>query len=550
MIRVAKITTTQRREVENVPDQDLDAGRRTLVADGPEPSSAAAQQQNFHHSPSLPHPPPLAGSYDQWFTEHQGYVADLIRQQQEALQHQLDEMQQQQLAFMQQQQQVIDNIITSMKVQVLPCLDTTLNSLGSNDAEEFRSDPDGNCESTAWHNRHDQLLEEEKMRSLDKMAERSRYGSEVGGVGKDLRRTTETVLDILQEAASDNFAELSRDQLIPPRNLPERPLNVMVDKEEQSCGMSSTQSSLREYDQFSPAVKTTPGTSQQQTLAGPCDARGYRDDVIQQEVNHSQMHPSSATVLPLHSLPVLWPKTTRPWKSENVEFTGLIEVPLCLMVNVNISSLEIQFRSAMIVQPKGIGVAAEDQGRRNICKKIEGTLELQETVGASPGEKFRQRIRSKMEFEPPPTTTTATLPGEPGKRKFYRNLPNAFKDVKVDRVMFGTVDLRTVRLAGSYGSEKKLKASDVPLKSRMYTRSSVSGSTSPTQFDSSKQPTWSLGRPPEQFGGTRLSVFVSSTTSTAPSQSGDSFFECACVLVPIRSSAGRFLMRIDLYHLN
>lgn len=66
--------------MENVPDQDLDAGRRTLVADGPEPLSAATQQQHFQHSPSLPHPPPLAGPYDQWFAEHQGYVVDLIQQ--------------------------------------------------------------------------------------------------------------------------------------------------------------------------------------------------------------------------------------------------------------------------------------------------------------------------------------------------------------------------------------------------------------------------------------------------------------------------------------
>lgn len=549
MIRVAKTETTRRREVEYVPDQaDLNAGQRTLVADGPESSSAAAQQQqHFQHSPSFPHSPTLAGPHIRWFAEHQGYVADLIRQQQEALQHQLAEMQKQQQAFMRQQQQVINDLITSIKVQAIPCLGATLNSLGSDDAEEFIGDLDGSSMSTAWHNRHDQLLDGEKVRSLGTMTERSRHGckaSEEGSLEAEFQRHTEPVLIRMQQAENDDFAEPNRDEFTPPKHFPERPPNVMVDDEEQSFGMSSTQSGLREYDQYSAGVKTTPGTTQQRALAGPCDARGYDDDVIQYHV--LKLHPST-TVLQLHAQSILWSKSTGLWTSENVEFTGLFEVPLSPNVNVNISSLEMQFRSAVIV----IGAAAEDQGRMSIIKKIKGSLEPLAVVGDSPGGKFWQRIHSKLEFEPPPSPRRTTLPGEPQKRKFCRNMPDEIC-VKVGRMMFGTVDLCAVRQAGRFRSGKQMKVNDVSLESRSYTRPSVSGSILPTRFDTTKQPTWSLGRPPDRFGGTGLSASVSSTTSTttAPSQSAVSFSRCARVLVPIRSSPRRLLMRFDLYHLN
>ncbi|KAL1379019.1 hypothetical protein pipiens_000510, partial [Culex pipiens pipiens] len=93
-----------------------------------------------------------------------------------------------------------------------------------------------------------------------------------------------------------------------------------------------------------------PCTYQQQALVESCEVSGYLDDVIEylSEVNHSRKRHPTATGTPLHLPPDPWPKPTGPWQSENVEFTGLIEVPLSLIVNVNIGCLLVQFSSAVI----------------------------------------------------------------------------------------------------------------------------------------------------------------------------------------------------------
>uniref|UniRef100_A0A1Q3EVF2 Uncharacterized protein n=1 Tax=Culex tarsalis TaxID=7177 RepID=A0A1Q3EVF2_CULTA len=462
MIRSVKTETTRRREVEDVPDQAiLDASQRPLVAGGPEISPAAAQQQHFHHSPFLQHLPLHAEPYIQWFAEHQGYVTELLRQQQEALQHQLEVMQQQQLAFIQHQQQLIHNIVTSMKVQALPCLDVTSDSLGSGNAEEFVTDPDGDGVPKPWQNRQEELLQEKKLRSLDKKAEDSRCGS--GGR-----------------------------------------LGGEPDTEFRMPELEHKQDDLR-----SPGAKVGLGTIQQQALAGSCDVRGYLDDVIEHlsEVNQNMKQQTSATWTPLHSPPVPdpLPKPTRPLMGENVEFAGPNEVPLWLVVNVNTSR---QFHSSVIAQLNNNSAAAKDRLRVNTADAFRSSVQRVVVAGALPNG-GRQRIRSKLEFEPPPSTVTTTLPGEPEKRKFCANVPDAINNT-VGRVMFWTVVPRAVWRAGCCGSECRVTASDVWLEWRTYTKSSaVSGSTTPTRFDTSEQPSWSFGRPPE-FGGTCLSAFVSS----------------------------------------
>uniref|UniRef100_A0A1Q3EVP6 Uncharacterized protein n=1 Tax=Culex tarsalis TaxID=7177 RepID=A0A1Q3EVP6_CULTA len=493
MIRSVKTETTRRREVEDVPDQAiLDASQRPLVAGGPEISPAAAQQQHFHHSPFLQHLPLHAEPYIQWFAEHQGYVTELLRQQQEALQHQLEVMQQQQLAFIQHQQQLIHNIVTSMKVQALPCLDVTSDSLGSGNAEEFVTDPDGDGVPKPWQNRQEELLQEKKLRSLDKKAEDSRCGS--GGR-----------------------------------------LGGEPDTEFRMPELEHKQDDLR-----SPGAKVGLGTIQQQALAGSCDVRGYLDDVIEHlsEVNQNMKQQTSATWTPLHSPPVPdpLPKPTRPLMGENVEFAGPNEVPLWLVVNVNTCQ---QFHSAVIAQLNN-SAAAKDRVRNNTAEAFRSTVQRL-VVAGDPPLGGRQSIRSKLEFEPPPSTASTTLPGEPEKRKFCANVPDAINN-KAGRVMSWTVVPRTARRAGCWDSECRV-TSDVWLEWRTYTKSSeVSGSTTPTRFDTSKQPSWSLGRPPE-FGGTCLSASVSSRSSTigTPSQSVVSPSGCARVLVPRGSSPRRCL---------
>ncbi|EDS28933.1 hypothetical protein CpipJ_CPIJ007183 [Culex quinquefasciatus] len=427
MFLSVKTETARRREVEDVPDQaNLDAGCGPLAAGEPATLSAAAQQQHFHHSPFLQRPPPHAASYVECFEQQRGYVQELFRQQQEALQRQLVEMQQQQLAFMQHQQQFISSIVTSMKVQAQPCLD----SLGSGNAEEFETDPDGDGVSTAWHNRHEELLQEKKVHSLDKLAEVHLCRSDGGGA------------KVLQ----------------------------------------------------------------QQVLAGSCEACGCCDDVIEHlsEANHD---------FKVHSPPDPWPKPTGPWQSGNVEFTGLTEVPLSLIVNVNIGCLLVQFGSAVINRTQSIADAAKDNAGRSTDAVHHNTLQT--------GWRFGECIRSKLEYEPPPSPSATTRRGEQQKRKFCLNVPDAINR-KVGRVLLWTVDLRAVRRISCYGLEKRFKSIDVRSVSRKHQKSSaVSSSTAPTRFGTSKQRMWSLGRPPEhpRIGGTVLPTFVSSRTSTTATPS-------------------------------
>ncbi|KAL1394658.1 hypothetical protein pipiens_003010 [Culex pipiens pipiens] len=205
-----------------------------------------------------------------------------------------------------------------------------------------------------------------------------------------------------------------------------------------------------------------------------------------------------------------WPKPTGSWMGESVEFAGLTEDPLWFVANVNTSQ---QLHSAVIDQASKSATAFRSARRPRIA------------VGAPPpGEKYGERILSKLEFEPPPQIATTTLPGEQ-QRKICVNVPvTDANNGKFGRVMYWTVNLCAVRQIGFYGLEKRLKAIDYRMASRKYPKlSAVSGSTAPSRFGTLKQPTWSLGRPPEQprIGGTVLSTFVSPTTSTTatPSQS-------------------------------
>ncbi|XP_038113704.1 uncharacterized protein LOC119767896 [Culex quinquefasciatus] len=392
--------------MEGVPDQAiLDAGQNQQTADVPQAPLAAGQQ---HHSPFL-QIPLHAAPYVEYFEQHRGYVRELFRQQQEALQRQLVEMQLQQLAFMQHQQRFISSIMTSMKVQAQPCLDATSDSLGSGNAEEFETDSDGDGVPTAWHERKEKLLQKKKVRSLDKLAE------------------------------------------------------VLL------CGNDGGDEEVFE----------------QQVLVESC-ARGYRDDVTEYVFEVS--HPTTGT--PLHSPPDPWPKPTGSWMGESVEFAGLTEHPLWFVANVNTSQ---QLHSAVIDQASKSATAFRSARRPRIA------------VGAPPpGERYGERILSKLEFEPPPQVATTTLPGEQ-QRKICVNVPvtdanTSANNSKFGRVMYWTVNLRAVRQIGCIGLEKQKKSNDVWLESREHSRSSAMlGSTtpSPSRFDALKQPTWSLGRPPE-----------------------------------------------------
>ncbi|KAL1397611.1 hypothetical protein pipiens_009630, partial [Culex pipiens pipiens] len=127
----------------------------------------------------------------------------------------------------------------------------------------------------------------------------------------------------------------------------------------------------------------------QQALAGSCEARGYRDDVIE--------HLSEAN----HDFKVQSPPD--PWQSENVEFTGLTEVPLSWIVNVNIDCLLVQYGSAVINRTLSIADAAKERAGRSTAAVLHNTLQTCWRFGVC--------IRSKLEYEPPPSSS-ATTPRE------------------------------------------------------------------------------------------------------------------------------------------
>lgn len=369
--------------MEGVPDQTiLDAGQNQQTADVQQAPLAAGQ---LLFPPFLQSPPPHAAPYVEWLQHQRGYVAQLFRQQQEALQRQLAEMQQQQLAFMQHQQQFIKSIVTSMKVRAQPCLDATSDSLGSGNAEEFVIDPDGDGVSTAGNI----LLQDKKVRSLDKLADNSWCG-DVSGLGRG------------------------------PKTAYQVPEPV--------------------YNLRAPGAKAAPCTYQQQALAESCEVSGYLDDVIEylSEVNHSQKHHPTATGTPLHSPPDPWPKPTGSWMGESVEFAGLTEDPLWFVANVNTSQ---QLHSAVI-----------DQVSKSTATAFRSARQPRIAVGAPPpGEKYGERILSKLEFEPPLQIATTTLPGEQ-QRKICVNVPvTDANNGKFGRVMYWTVNLCAVRQIGCYG---------------------------------------------------------------------------------------------------
>ncbi|XP_052566301.1 uncharacterized protein LOC120425049 isoform X1 [Culex pipiens pallens] len=393
--------------MEGVPDQTiLDAGQNQQTADVQQAPLAAGQQL---YPPFLQSSPPHAAPYVEWFQHQRGYVAQLFRQQQEALQRQLTEMQQQQLAFIQHQQQFISSIVTSMKVQAQPCLD----SLGSGNAEEFETDPDGDGVSTAWHNQHEELLQEKKVHSLDKLAE------------------------------------------------------VLL------CGNDGGDEEVFE----------------QQVLVESC-ARGYRDDVTEYVFEVS----NSTTVTPLHSPPDPWPKPTGSWMGESVEFAGLTEDPLWFVANVNTSQ---QLHSAVI-----------DQVSKSTATAFRSARQPRIAVGAPPpGEKYGERILSKLEFETPPQIAT-TLPGH--------RLPDGL--AQVPEVICGVGVNSVVAVRHTEAANVESGSAPGEAKDRWYGAINVC---------------------------LAYNFNNSNTLAIRGLLSG-----CARVLAPRGSSSGRCLTWADLYHLN
>ncbi|XP_055522987.1 uncharacterized protein LOC129717168 [Wyeomyia smithii] len=92
-----------------------------------------------------------------------GYVTDLFRQQQEAINRQWEAMQQQQQAFMNQQEEMMRTIMSSIQVQVPPNPGVILDSLANN-IKEFRYDPENNVTFAARYKRYDDLFEKDANR--------------------------------------------------------------------------------------------------------------------------------------------------------------------------------------------------------------------------------------------------------------------------------------------------------------------------------------------------------------------------------------------------
>lgn len=101
--------------MEGVPDQSgLDAGVQLRV-DGQEVPLEAGQQsgQPFQIEPPLQCPPQMA-PYIGWFVQQRGYVAEMVRREQEVVQRQLADMHRQQLDFMVKQEYLMRNILAAL----------------------------------------------------------------------------------------------------------------------------------------------------------------------------------------------------------------------------------------------------------------------------------------------------------------------------------------------------------------------------------------------------------------------------------------------------
>ncbi|KAL1374161.1 hypothetical protein pipiens_020424, partial [Culex pipiens pipiens] len=218
------------------------------------------------------------------------------------------------------------------------------------------------------------------------------------------------------------------------------------------------------------------------------------------EVNHSRKRHPTATGTPLHSPP-------DPWQSENVEFTGLTEVPLSLIVNVNIGCLLVQFGSAVINRTQSIADAAKDQAGRSTAAVHHNTLQT--------CWRFGECIRSKLEYEPPPSSSATTPRGEQQKRKFCVNVPDAINRKVICGVGFNDAIAIAVR---------RIEAANVE-----------SGSASGAFKDR-----W--------YGAFSVSLvyfFNNNILAIRGLLNG-----CARVIMPRGSSPGRCLTWADPYHLN
>ncbi|XP_055522702.1 uncharacterized protein K02A2.6-like [Wyeomyia smithii] len=138
-------------------------GKRDKHDKNQQSANGQPMQQQFIRPPLLQQAPMQPNPYSQWFQQQQGYVTDLFRQQQEAINRQREAMQQQQQAFMHQQEEIMRTIMLSIQVQVPPNPKVILDSLANN-IKEFRYDPENNVTFAAWYKRYDDLFEKDANR--------------------------------------------------------------------------------------------------------------------------------------------------------------------------------------------------------------------------------------------------------------------------------------------------------------------------------------------------------------------------------------------------
>ncbi|XP_055604664.1 uncharacterized protein K02A2.6-like [Uranotaenia lowii] len=150
---------------EDISDQVPTENGQQQPTNGARNPPPSFPQQPFIRPPVLQQvPPSRADPYMQYLQQQQqGYVSELLRQQQEMMRQQQEAMKQQQLAFIQQQEQLMRSMMSSIQVQVPPNPEALLDSLANN-IKEFRYDLDGQITFAAWYRRYEDLFEKDASR--------------------------------------------------------------------------------------------------------------------------------------------------------------------------------------------------------------------------------------------------------------------------------------------------------------------------------------------------------------------------------------------------
>ncbi|XP_055589032.1 uncharacterized protein LOC129741335 [Uranotaenia lowii] len=150
---------------EDISDQVPTENGQQQPTNGARNPPTSFPQQPFIRPPVLQQvPPSRADPYMQYLQQQQqGYVSELLRQQQEMMRQQQEAMKQQQLAFIQQQEQLMRSMMSSIQVQVPPNPEALLDSLANN-IKEFRYDLDGQITFAAWYRRYEDLFEKDASR--------------------------------------------------------------------------------------------------------------------------------------------------------------------------------------------------------------------------------------------------------------------------------------------------------------------------------------------------------------------------------------------------